>query len=53
MKYFVSLIFATLVYGQSEQYEVSETERLCSVEASVFTSFSGFGDNFMPPPIGH
>ncbi|KAJ9051669.1 hypothetical protein DSO57_1002369 [Entomophthora muscae] len=49
MKYFVSLIFAALVYGLREPYEVSATKELCSVEASVFTVFPILGNRFAPP----
>ncbi|KAJ9051059.1 hypothetical protein DSO57_1008322 [Entomophthora muscae] len=39
MKYFVSLIFAALVYGLKEPYEVPATKELCSVNAKVFSIY--------------
>ncbi|KAJ9051054.1 hypothetical protein DSO57_1008317 [Entomophthora muscae] len=51
MKYFVSLIFAALVYGLSEQAaEVSATKELCSVKASVYSIDATFS-TLVPGPI--
>ncbi|KAJ9051682.1 hypothetical protein DSO57_1002381 [Entomophthora muscae] len=46
MKYFVSLIFAALVYGLKEPYEVSATKELCSVNAKVFSIYPEGGNKF-------
>ncbi|KAJ9051055.1 hypothetical protein DSO57_1008319 [Entomophthora muscae] len=44
MKYFVSLIFAALVYGKSEQIYVRSTKDICSINASVFSVDPGLSN---------
>ncbi|KAJ9051674.1 hypothetical protein DSO57_1002374 [Entomophthora muscae] len=51
MKYSVSLIFASLVYGLVDPDEAPATERFCSVKASVFSIDATFANRIGGPVI--